>query len=420
MVASAPRASAGAPAMSPAQLQAAQQSANWDYLRRSIQKYAVCPPAAGAGISQTYVAGQTLIYDVPTANGGYLDELLFECALTVNPATGTAAAYALNAGSPWTLFDRVIVEYGGRQIELRPYLLKVLAQLAGYERAFPEQVNSGQSVSFVSNTVWGTFAITVNTNNPWNFWFRIPLRMLPRRPAGMLPIMADSTRAQVKVVCASSALGPDPILNTVATTGGTGAAVTVGGTVKVVGMYRDGTNLTSPQPLTLALANEPTVQYLIDRQLNPLTAGSVLRQRIDAKGHHLYVISLIVDGNQSTKFAADSNIAGIELDQDFAGQNAFYRFGVQGSNVNFIEFRERFRTTYGQDVDEGVIPWVPGPAMYGLNPDNQEGGSYLNTLPGGWTDVSYGVQVTSVSSATFTPRIETYIVTVNPQGLVHN
>lgn len=411
---------ATATAPSPAQLQAAQKSANWDYLRKAIQKYAVCPPAAGAGINQTYVAGQTLIYDVPTANGGYLDEILVECSLTVNPATGTGATYALNAGAPWTLIDTVIVEYGGTQVKLRPLFLKYLAELMGYERSFPEQVNSGQSVSFVSTSVWGSpFALTTATNNPWNFWFRIPLRLLPRSAAGMLPIMADSTRAQIKLVLASAADGPDPILNTILGAN-TGHAVTVGGTIKVAGIYRDGTNLASPQPVVLNLDSEPTVQYVIDRQLNPLTAGSILRQRLDTKGHHLYVLSIIVDGNQSSKFAADSNIAGIELDQDFAGQNAFFRFGVQGSNVNFIDYRERFRTFLGQDIDEGVIPWVPGPAFYGLNPDNQEGGSYLNTLPGGWTDVSYGVQVTSVSSATITPRVETFIATVNPMGLVHN
>lgn len=408
-------------APSPAQLMQAQRATNWDYLRKSFKKRAVCPPAAGAGINQTYVAGQTLIYDVPTANGAYLDEIVVQCSLTVNPATGTGAAYAANAGSPWTLIDRVIIEYGNKQVELRPLLLKYLSLLAGYERSLPEQVNAGQTVSFVSNTVWGSpFNLTLNTNNTWNFWFRIPLRMLPRSAAGMLPIMADSTRAQIKIVCASSAMGPDPILNTVAVTAGTGAAVTVGGTVKVVACYRDGVNFISPAPMELNLAGEPTVQYLMDRQLNPLTAGSIVRQRFDVKGHHLYVLSIVVDGQQSTKFCADSNISGIELDQDFAGQNAFYRYGVQGSNVNFIDYRDEFRMTIGQDLDEGVIAWVPGPAFSGLGPDLLEGGQFLNTLPGGWTDVSYGVQVNAVSTATFTPRVETYVVTVNPQGLVHS
>lgn len=411
-----------------AQQAAARLAANANFLRTTLRKQAVCPPAAGAGINQAYSSGQTLIYDVPTANGAFLESILVECNLTVNPAVGTGSAYALNAGAPWTLIDTILVEYGSTQAKLRPLVLKYLELFQGYERSQPEQINTGTSVTFVGNTVWGTpFNLTTNTNNPWKFWFRLPLRRLPRRAAGMLPIQGDSTKCQVKIVLASSALGPannapgDPILTTISTTAGTGGAVTVAGTIEVVAEYRDGTNLLSPRPLSLDLTGEPTIQYIIDRQLNPLTAGSILRQKIDSKLQHLYLLSIIVDGLQATKFASDSNLQVLELDQDSGGQNAFARYGVTGANIGITEFLEQFREArlFGQDVDEGVIPWVPGPAALGTAADLLEGNSYLNMMPpGGWTDTNYAVQVGSVSSTNFTPRVETYCVSVNPLGLI--
>ena len=403
------------------------KASNYAFLLGAYRKKAVCPPASGAGVNQAYVAGQTLIYDVPTANGAFLDSILVECNLTVNPATGAGAAYALTASAPYSLIDSITIEYNGIQARLRPILLKWLAQLQGYERSQPSQVNSGQTVSWLQNTIWGApFNLIPATNNVWKFWFRLPLRMFPRSVAGMLPIMADSTKCQIKLQLASAALGAtvngaDPILNAVAATAGTGIAVTVGGTIAVVAEYRDGSTYFSTSPLACDLNGEPTVQYYIDSQLNPLTPGTILRKRLDTKLPHLYVISVVIDGQQSTKFAANSNIQAIELDQDFNGQNAFMRAGTNGSNISTEHFFEEFQDMFmGQSLDEGVIPWIPGPGYLGTNPDNLEGASYLNMGPGGWTDASYGLQVGAVTNTAITPRVETYEVSLNPLGLVRS
>lgn len=405
-----------------AQAAAGRKAQNLAFLSSCYRKKAVCPPASGAGVNQAYTSGGTLIYDVPTANGAYLESVLVECALTVNPATGAGATYALNAGAPFNLIDFINIEINGVQVRLRPILLKWISQLQGYERAQPSQVNSGQTVAGLQSTIWGTpFAIATNTNNPWNFWFRVPLRLFPRSAAGMLPIMSDSTKVQVKLFLSNNGLGADPLTAAVATTGGTGPAVTVGGTIAVIAEYRDGTNLFQTSALQPNLNGEPTVQYLIDSQLNPLTAGTVMRKRLDNKLPHLYVISVVVDGNQSTKFSANSNLQALELDQDFAGQNAFFRYGVSGSNISVPHFFEEIQDNFiGQSLDEGVIPWIPGPGYLGTNPDNLEGASYLNMASGGWTDTSIAVQVGAVSTATITPRIETYEVSLNPLGLVHS
>ena len=405
---------------------AARKANNFAYLNAAYRKKAVCPPASGAGVNQNYTAGQTLIFDVPTANGAFLESVLIECALTVTNAAGTGATYALTAGAPYTLFDTIVIEYNGIQCRLRPIFLKWLAQLQGYERSQPSQVNSGQTVSWLQNTIWGSPFGVASGANTWNFWFRLPLRMLPRSAAGMLPIMGDSTKCQVKVVCASAALGAtlngaDPIFNALAWTAGTGQSSAVTGTVAAIAEYRDGSTLFSTAPMGLVLDGEPSVQYYIDSQLNPLTAATILRKRLDTKLPHLYVVSVVIDGNQSNKFTANTNLQALELDQDFNGQNAFYRVGTNGSNISVPHFFEEIQDNFiGQSLDEGVIPWVPGPGYLGVNPDNMEGSSYLNMGPGGWTDASYGIQVGSVVNTAITPRVETYEVSLQPLGLVRS
>lgn len=408
-------------AQAAAQAAASRDAANLAFLRTSGKQYAICPPSGGAGINQNYVTGQTLMFDVPTGNGAYLDELLVQVNLTLNMATGTAAVYGLTASSVWALIDHIVIQYGNTVATFRPVILRTLAILQGYERAFPEQINGGQTVANVSNSVWGTFGVGTGANT-WKFWFRVPLRWIPRSPAGMLPTMGDSTKAQVQIVCASAIMGNDPLLNACYAVSGTGNAVTVtSGTVAVEAISRNGQNLVSTRNMLMDLQGVPTIQWTTESQLSPLTSGTMLHKKFDSKLQHLYAISYVIDGQQATKYAAETNIAGIELTQDSNAQNKFWSFGVNGNNVGTTEYFEQFRNHLGQDIDEGVIPWVPGPSFLGLNPDNLEGNSFLNMIPGqgGWPDANYGIQVTNVASplAGVQPRVETYLVSVNPLGL---
>lgn len=414
---------------------AAQQSAaaaasrqmqnNLQYLRSCYRKQAVCPPASGAGINQPYALGQTLIFDVPTAQGGWLESFLVQTNVTVTFAAGTSAVQALTKAAMFGLFDSFQVEYGAVQQKMRPYWLRPLRQLTGYGHALQDQ---GVGTTPYYNLVAGRTALLKTATpgvatgaNTWIDTWRVPLRYIPRSPAGMLPIQGDSTRCQFKLICPASIINYDPLLGAAYPVSGTGQAATVSGTVSVIAEYRDGSNMLGPTPLTLDMGGIPTCQVYQDRQLNPLTAGTILRQRIDTKLQHLYVLSCLIDGVQSTDFATDPNITALELDQDFAGQNSFYRYGVNGSNLTTTMWPiERFREGYGigQDLDQGILPWVPGPYDLGDNPDNLEGASYLNMMSGGWPDASYGVQVTTATTTNMTPRVETIVVCANPVGLV--
>lgn len=402
-----------------AQYAEVRRQANAHYMAASIDKYAVCPPASGSGTTNAIPAagGGTLVWNIPTAGGAFLHTLLFEVNATVNPATGTAAAYAVNAGAPYSLFPEVRVKFNGQQVRTRPYIAKVIAALRGYDRALPSKALQNNNAT-IDAAIVGTQAITTNTNNPWNFFFRLPLTALHEAsPAGVLPMMGSGTQAQVELDVTTAPLGFDPMTSPVATTGGTGAAVTLGGTVKLIAIYKDGTNYFSPTPLKLDLDGEPTVQYVIDTPLSPLTAGSVVRQRISTLLQHYYVVHVVVDGVQSTTFSTLSNLQMVELDEDSVGQNKLVQIGTN-TNLSINDYYEMFRYYHAQDLDVGVIVHVAGAQRGQTNPSNREGQQILNMTPGGWTDINHAWQVSSVSSANFNPRVETFLVSANPAGLL--
>lgn len=401
----------------------ARAQANADYLARAEESIATCFPTSG-GISAPYVAGQTNIYNLPTAEGAMIKELLFTVSINVTLATGTSATYAATAGGAIAGaaqgIDTIEVNYNGVQAKLRPMLTFILEWLKGYGRSPNWVVNAGNSDTTIESAL-KSFTLTAGTTT-WVSTFRLRLNALhPHDPAGILPSMGSVTPGFVKVNCAQALLGNDPILNTVYGSGGTGNAVTINaGTstfVKVEAIYTDGTHLGGPVPLLLDLAGEPTCQYIMDQTLQPLAAGSIQRQKIATLQQHYFVISIVVDGVQQASFSTVGNLTGFELDKDSVGQNKFKQFGT-GTNISVNDFYEYLRNTFGQDMPvEGIIPWVVAPAFGTMNADNRNGTRVLNMTPGGWTDVHHAYQLTSTGS-NGTPRVETYVVSLNPEPLV--
>lgn len=404
-----------------AQYKMAINSANTQYLQQSIDRYAVCPPTGG-GSTAAYVAGTTLNFNFPTAGGAFIRELEFVLSITFTPATGTGATYGYTPAGAYAFLTEIDIIYNGQQARIRPYFLKILDTIRKRQWLPFSQVLTGLNgiAAVTTNVASAQPALTGGTPATSKFIFRLPLQLQRWSPVGMLPAQGQGTKGQINVQCATTlgAANPDPMLVPINFTGGTGNSIgSVTGTLQINAIYNDGTNYLSKTPLSLNLANVPTAQYIIEQQLNPLTAATINRQRIATLLNHYIAVSVIIDGVQSTSFATVGNIQQIELDQDSAGQNKFWLYGAP-NNTTYYDYAERMRQYFGQDLDAGVIVWVDALQFNGIDVDDQNGNQPLNMTSGAWTDVNYGVQVGAVTTTNFTPRVETYLFSRNDAGLV--
>jgi len=395
---------------------------NRQYMEGTLPKWAICPPSGSAGTFNTYATGTTLYWNLPTASGAFCTDLLFEVNVSLAFAAGASAVYAANAAAPYSLFSEIRLVFGsGNQVRTIPYITKILFPTRGYDRSLPSKALQNANATIDSNIV-GTTAVAAG-NQTWAMYFRIPLAALhASSPAGAIPMMGTGTQAQIQMDCCATLLGPDPLTNIAAVVSGTGHAITVNGgsTVKCFALYRDGTNFGGPKAMYLDLDGEPTAQYYIDTPLNGLSAGVMNRQRIQTLLKHYKVINIVIDGQQSNKFSAVTNLAGFEFDEDAVAQNKLLAFGAGTNNLDIYLYYEWMRHTFAQDLDEGVILWASGAERNQQNPSNGTGQQVLNMLPnGGWTDINWAVQPTAVGGvANISTRVVTLLVSENPQGLV--
>jgi hypothetical protein len=402
---------------------------NKKYLRLAARKWSRCVQASGSAIVQTWVAGQPLVFNVPTVQDGYLEGFWVYVNGVVNPATGTSAVYAHNAGSPLNIFDSIQVKYNGNHQDLRPHTLRTRAMLSGFQALpVPSVVIAGQAVSFVNAYAnsggSSSMPLTVNTDNSWKFGFFIPLNWSnPYDARGMLPIQYGETTAQLQLNCAPSLSGVDPILNTIAFASGTGHSLRGAGgagvpafSIYVQAAYRDGDSLIGPGKLPLQIEGIGTAQAARDNNLSltGIGIGNIARGRIGIQGQHRLILATVVDGNQSNKFAANSNIVALEIARDSNGQTPFFRYGSLTNNpmeLFWMNLRDipGAEAPLGQDIDEGIIPVVNGLAFGEHDAGNSGMGQlYADTSPDtGWSDLHFGVQLTSSGAVSgIQPRIE--------------
>jgi hypothetical protein len=411
-----------ASAQAAAQAAAQQREANRQFMALSINKKVLAQQANGGALSQPFNPGQPLTFNIPTANNAYLTGYWIRLALTINLATGTGATYASNAAYPLSLIDSIVLNYGGVQHNYRPYMMKYYTQMRGALRQIqPRSVLVGQNDTYlqqyynsISPTAPAAGANTVNIS------FFVPTNLIhPQDPRGILPVQNGETTAQITVNCQGSILGVDPTLNSIAIAGGTGGALSsVTGTVSLIAQYKDGQafgQLTALQP---NLSGIETVQFMRDVPLNNLGAGQVFRNKVTYLAKIPWLFVTIIDGNQSNKFTATSNIQILECTADSTGNRPFWRYG---QNTN-LDVREVFGDLSGamggllqQDMDEGFIPFVYGPIYEQADASILEGQAYLDTtMESGWTDFHYGVQLQNVGSvAGIAPRMEAHLIYLN-------
>src|ERR1051326_6442981 len=210
-----------------------QRQQNRAFMALSINKEVLCQQANGGANQQSFATGQPLIYNVTTANNAFMTGFWVKCAFTGNLATGSSAVYALNKAAPLSLIDSINVLYGGTQHNFRPYILKYLSQLQGPTMQIqPRAVVAGQVDTYLQSYYASSSFPIATGNNTWNFSFYVPMNLIHKQDVrGILPIQNGETTCQIVINCAGAPYGPDPVLNTVVTTSGSGGAATVTGTV---------------------------------------------------------------------------------------------------------------------------------------------------------------------------------------------
>ncbi len=421
--------------LSPAQQQIVAQEvqqqiigANRKFMRNSVERVAYMPVTGGSGVSATYTSGTTLYFDFPTVPG-FAKGILITYSITVNPATGSSATYAVNAAAPWSIFSELQVLYNGPQIRTHPYLMKLLDQSLGFSRGAQNRVLAGTNDATIASNIVGQTNFTVGSNTTWTGKLFLPLNALGNDTVpGVLPIAGVGNKPQLKLTCTPSWLGLDPLLNVMSPVAGTGHAMTgLTGTINCDMVYVDGTNMESPSPYSLNWQTEPTLQYYWDTPLTPFSQSTIQRQTISTKLKHWYVFSLIIDGaltTGATQFAALANILGFTLGPDQVGQQTFTNFNIS-NNVSIYDYYDRYvRRPFGQDFDDGVIAWVTGPSRNVVDGDNRNGTLALNMTAGGFPAATHSYQMNSYTYqsaiagfAACTPRVETFLISENAAGL---
>lgn len=403
-------------------------SANRNFMRQSIERTAYCPVTGGSGTTANYSAGTTLYFDFPTV-AGFAKALIIHYNLTVTPASGSSATYALTQAGKFAMFSELQVLYNAAQVRTHPYFAsKFMDQALGYLKGGQNSVLAGNNDSTIAANIVGSSPIVVGSGNSWIGTMCLRLNPLGEDTVpGVLPIAGVGNHPQVALTCAPNFLGMDPLLNAIYPTGaGSGWAVTVTGTVSVEMIYLDGNTFASPAPLSLNWQGEPTIQYTWESPLTPFNANSLQPKTISSKLKHWYAVAIIIDGNQSNQFMALSNLSGFEIDPDQVGNNKFVSWNT-GNNVPIYDFYDRqIRRPFGQDFDDGVIPWIVGPCRGIINASNRNGTQFLNMYPGGFPAATHKYQVNSVGSQsvpagftgqTTTPRVEMFLVSENSAGL---
>jgi hypothetical protein len=398
-------------------LQAKDQQAKRASIRNSISNYAYMPVAGGTGVTANYNAGSTLVFDFPVKGNGYCTDLLITYNLTVTLASGTAATYTKNAAAPWSIFSEMRIDFNGQQGRVVPYFLKELDIVQGYLRGPQNSVVAGNADATINAQLVDSTPMTIGVANSWVGKIRYRLNALgPDTIPGILPIMGVGSQPQLKITCTPQFLGYDPLTNVVSVNTGTGHAVTVTGTVSVNMKYFDGSNFSSPTPNDFNLVGEPTLQYFIDTPLNPLNANILQRQRINTLMEHWYVCSILIDGRQSNQFATWNNVNQFQFSPDLVGQHSFMAFNV-ANNIPIWEWFFDRRDQWGQDLDPGVFMWIAANSAGVPAPSLRNGSHALNMRSGGYPAASHAYQVNAVNSANITPRVETFLVSMNPDGL---
>lgn len=167
------------------------------------------------------------------------------------------------------------------------------------------------------------------------------------------------------------------------------------------------------------LAGVPTVQVIQPQQINPLTAGTMIYQRINNPYEFARLQFLVIDGQSAGTFCSASNIQAFEVDR--AENNSSVLRKYDSTNGGMANYYKDVRQVLEQDMDDGYL-FFDAMLQNTDNPSNRNGDAYLNltggmgNVPQGFPAARYGVQVGTVGTVC-TPRVIVYGTIINRAGI---
>lgn len=401
---------------------------NRDYMKKTVRQKAVCPPASGSGVNQTFATATQLTYNAPNANDGFLEGFLVRVNLVLDFAAGSSAVYAATKAAELALIQTITLNYQGIQFNFSPYILKDLRRMFGaYHPTWPDSVLASANHISTLDTYLSQGALPISgSSQTVNVEFYVPLNLIhPQDIRGLLPIDGESTTAQIIIQTCPAFVGNDSALNPWYAVSGTGHAITLHAgsseTVQVLAVYRNGKTMAQKDKLPISFDGIGTVQFQKDVQLTGLTNATTYRQKITKLEQHYYALLTVIDGQQATDYSTLANFNYLDLGTDETGSNLFWSYGT-GTNLDVREFFDDIRWLLKQDLSPGIVPLAYAPVYGEADASNRNGSHIMNCDPSrnGWSAIHYGIQMATVSSplSGVTPRVECHLIWVNPQGLV--
>jgi len=341
-------------AQSAADIAAQRAAANQNFLANSFETSKIMNAPTG----NTYVPGNQLTFTAPILPGWATTiRIFYNLVVTVTNGTGGAV---VNAGAPHNLLQNLQVDFSGQNHRNHhAYFLKTLKQMC-------RQLVDKADFSAWTNAIIKVDPLSAAGANSWIGYMDVPLQINSEDVAGMVPIGESATPLTLRVTCAPSFTGNDPLENPISLTGTASATVT--GTVSASVYYRYGQSVHSP-------AIRPSTPYIgsfakiVESSTNVASTTNYIITELRQPYPHLQVMQAVVIPTSPTVFSTAANIGGLKFDLDPSTTMQDYSPSGSGIIGKLADQRELYHT----DLDQGVYVWDF------LSGDNPEAPNGMNT-----------------------------------------
>ncbi len=396
-----------------AQLQADQDLVNSQFMGMTTEHHSLAIAEGNNDYKQAY----NMLFTAPTLSGAWVTRIAIKHKIKVDITKGSGDA-KLNAGAPYNFINMLNINFGSRVVTLYPYLTKVLAQMEGYNRIETGR-SAGKTVAAIDEMLHKVPTTLQDGENEFTFISEYELNNLhPQSVEGILPIYGTGTRLSIGLQTAN-VFGSDPVDNVINLTGGATGEVMAGSKIDVVLYYRNGQSKTVTsilQPNMSTPSTKGSIQAIQLPTITPLGSNVTQYANLRTPMPFYKLLSIVVDGRQSDKFASAGNIKEFVLETQEDSRNAHIEYTERNGGV--AEYYRHIRSHYGFDFDEGVFIAHDGTTENAQNVSAKASNYPLNLTSGGFASTRIGYKVEQTTDANgITPRVINFGIALNTAGL---